>query len=94
MSNPFPHKLTDQIMALPFQIYMMATEMPNVPAAQKWGAALVLLIVTLGLNAGGGNLGYGPACGGTAGRVEARSAGCAPGLMAVRRPRCPSPREC
>ena len=52
LSHPFPHKLTDPIMALPFQIYMMATEIPNVPAAQKWGAALVLLLVTLGLNAG------------------------------------------
>jgi ABC-type phosphate transport system permease subunit len=30
----------------------MATEIPNVPPEQKWGAALVLVVVTLGLNLG------------------------------------------
>jgi phosphate transport system permease protein len=52
MTDPFPHKLTDPIMALSYQIYVMATEIPNVPPEQKWGAALVLVVVTLGLNLG------------------------------------------
>lgn len=52
LSDPYPNKLTDPIMALPYQIYVMATEIPNLPAEQKWAAALVLVVVTLGLNLG------------------------------------------
>jgi phosphate transport system permease protein len=52
MTDPFPHKLTDKIMVLSYQIYVMATELPHVPPEQKWGAALALVLVTLGLNLG------------------------------------------
>ncbi|NLO74578.1 MAG: phosphate ABC transporter permease PstA [candidate division WS1 bacterium] len=52
LTDPFPSKLTDPIMALPYQIYVMATEIPNLPPEQKWAGALVLLVVTLGLNLG------------------------------------------
>lgn len=50
LTDPFPKSLLSPVLALPYQIYVMATEVPNVPPEHKWGAALVLVLVVLGLN--------------------------------------------
>ncbi len=50
LTRPFPTSLKEPVLALPYQIYVMATEVPNVPPERKWGSALVLVIVVLGLN--------------------------------------------
>jgi phosphate transport system permease protein len=50
LTHPFPHSLRDPILALPYQIYVMATEVPNLPPERKWGTALVLVVVVLGVN--------------------------------------------
>lgn len=50
LTRPFPASLKDPVLALPYQIYVMATEVPNMPPERKWGSALVLLVVVLGLN--------------------------------------------
>lgn len=50
LTKPFPSSLRDPVLALPYQIYVMATEVPNVPPEHKWGAALMLVLLVLGLN--------------------------------------------
>lgn len=47
-----PRSVYDQVMALPYHLYVIATQVPNAPAAMQWGTALVLLILVLGLNSG------------------------------------------
>lgn len=50
LTNPYPRSLLDEIQALPYQLYVMATEAPGVTDATKWATALVLVIVVLGMN--------------------------------------------
>ncbi len=47
-----PTSVYDQAMALPYQLYSIATQVPNAPPSMKWGTALVLLLLVLGLNLG------------------------------------------
>ncbi|MCL4296099.1 MAG: phosphate ABC transporter permease PstA [Anaerolineae bacterium] len=44
-SSPF-----DQVMALPYHLYVISTQVPGMPAQQQYGTALVLLILVLSLN--------------------------------------------
>ncbi len=45
-----PSSAHDQFMALPYHLYIMATQATNAPEKIPWGTALVLLILVLGLN--------------------------------------------
>lgn len=50
----FPRSVYDQVMALPYHLYVLATQHPN-PATVRptaYGTALVLLLLVLGLNMG------------------------------------------
>lgn len=47
-----PHSIFDQAMALPYHLFIIATQVPDVPPQAKWGTALVLLLLVLGLNLG------------------------------------------
>ncbi len=42
--------LFNQIMALPYHLYTISTQVPKAPDTVKWGTALVLLILVLGMN--------------------------------------------
>jgi phosphate transport system permease protein len=44
-SSPF-----DQVMALPYHLYVISTQVPGMPSQQQYGTALVLLILVLSLN--------------------------------------------
>ncbi len=50
LTNPYPKSVFDPILVLPYQLFVMATEVPNVPAPTKWATALVLVAVVLGIN--------------------------------------------
>jgi phosphate transport system permease protein len=50
MTHPFPKSVFDGILALPYQLFVMVTETPNVRPETKWAMALVLILVVLGLN--------------------------------------------
>ena len=50
LTHPYPNSVFAPILALPYQLYVMATEVPNVPQSTKWGSALVLVLLVLGLN--------------------------------------------
>ena len=50
LSHPFPRSLFDEILVLPYQLFVMATEAPNVTIEQKWATAFVLVVLVLGLN--------------------------------------------
>jgi phosphate transport system permease protein len=45
-----PKSLKDQIMALPYHLYVVATQLPDAPARIQWGTALALLLIVLTLN--------------------------------------------
>jgi phosphate transport system permease protein len=45
-----PISPTDRFMALPYQIYIYATQIPDMPKERMWGAALVLLVIVLCAN--------------------------------------------
>ncbi len=45
-----PESLFDQAMALPYHLYVISTQIPNIPASQRYGTALVLLLLVLSLN--------------------------------------------
>ena len=45
-----PHSIFDQAMALPYHLYVISTQIPNIPAQQRYGTALVLLLLVLSLN--------------------------------------------
>lgn len=45
-----PRSVFDQAMALPYHLYIMSTQVPNVPPRIQWGTALTLLIIVLGMN--------------------------------------------
>jgi phosphate transport system permease protein len=50
LSDPFPDSLRDPILALPYQLYVMATEAPGVSLETKWATATVLVLLVLGMN--------------------------------------------
>ena len=50
LSNPFPQTVFDPIIAMPFQLYVTATEQPHVDPAFTWAMAFVLVALVLGLN--------------------------------------------
>ncbi|HBT20257.1 MAG TPA: phosphate ABC transporter permease PtsA [Peptococcaceae bacterium] len=45
-----PRSIFDQVMALPYHLYVISTTVPNVPEHMAFGSALVLLIIVGGLN--------------------------------------------
>ena len=50
LSDPFPDSLKDPVLALPYQLYVMATEAPGVTIETKWATATVLVLLVLGMN--------------------------------------------
>ncbi len=42
-----PNSILDQVMALPYHLYVLVTQVSNAPEDKKWGTALVLLIIVL-----------------------------------------------
>ena len=45
-----PQSVFDQAMALPYHLYVISTQIPNIPQTQRYGTALVLLLLVLALN--------------------------------------------
>jgi len=45
-----PHSLFDQAMALPYHLYVISTQVPNVDEKIRYGTALVLLVMVLFMN--------------------------------------------
>ena len=45
-----PHSIFDQAMALPYHLYVISTQIPNIPPAQRYGTAFVLLVLVLSFN--------------------------------------------
>jgi phosphate transport system permease protein len=47
-----PHSVFDQVMALPYHLYILSTQLPDVDAVKpmQYGTALVLVALVLGLN--------------------------------------------
>lgn len=45
-----PRSPLDQTMALPYQLYVISTQVPGMPAKIQYGTALVLLVLVLSLN--------------------------------------------
>jgi phosphate transport system permease protein len=50
LTHPYPKSAFDPIVALPYQLFVMTTEVPGIPEATKWGTAVVLVTLVLGLN--------------------------------------------
>jgi phosphate transport system permease protein len=44
-----PHSISDQTMALPYHLYVIATQVPGMPLSIQYGTALVLLLLVLSL---------------------------------------------
>jgi phosphate transport system permease protein len=44
-----PHSASDQTMALPYHLYVIATQVPGMPLSIQYGTALVLLLLVLSL---------------------------------------------
>jgi len=44
-----PHSIFDQTMALPYHLYVISTQVPNMPLSIQYGTALVLLMIVLSL---------------------------------------------
>lgn len=47
-----PDSIYSKVMALPYHLYIMSTQVPNAPEHIKWGTALVLLLVVLAASLG------------------------------------------
>jgi phosphate transport system permease protein len=45
-----PHSIFDQVMALPYHLYIISTQIPNMPKNVIYGTALVLLMMVLTMN--------------------------------------------
>lgn len=45
-----PGGIHDQVMALPYHVYALATQVPGAPPRLKWGTALVLLAFVMAVN--------------------------------------------
>ncbi|MFP3903570.1 MAG: phosphate ABC transporter permease PstA [Armatimonadota bacterium] len=50
LTDPYPDGLLDPILVLPYNLYVMATEAPDVTEEMKWATALVLVLLVLFLN--------------------------------------------
>jgi phosphate transport system permease protein len=50
LTHPFPNSVFDPIVALPYQLFVMATEVPGIPEATKWATAVVLVGIVLAFN--------------------------------------------
>jgi phosphate transport system permease protein len=50
LTDPFPTSVFDEIVALPYQLFVMTTEIPGLPEETKWATAVVLVTVVLALN--------------------------------------------
>lgn len=46
-----PGSIFDQVMALPYHLYVLSTQVPNVDSEIRYGTALVLLVIVLLMNA-------------------------------------------
>ena len=45
-----PRTPLDQAMALPYHLYVISTQIPNIPENYRYGTALVLILLVLGVN--------------------------------------------
>lgn len=45
-----PHSVFDQVMALPYHLYIISTQIPNVPKSLSYGTALVLIMLVTLMN--------------------------------------------
>ncbi len=45
-----PNSIFDQVMALPYHLYVLSTQVPNVSIQTRYGTALVLLFLVLSMN--------------------------------------------
>ena len=45
-----PHSIFDQVMALPYHLYVLSTQVPHVSGTVRYGTALVLLMMVLSMN--------------------------------------------
>ncbi|MBI3946701.1 MAG: phosphate ABC transporter permease PstA [Armatimonadetes bacterium] len=45
-----PHSVFDPVMALPYHLYIISTQVPDAPPRIQWGTAVVLLMLVLGMN--------------------------------------------
>ncbi len=45
-----PHSIFDQVMVLPYHLYVLSTQVPNVKPHLQYGTALVLVVIVLVLN--------------------------------------------
>ena len=45
-----PHSVLDQCMALPYHLYVISTQVPNVKPSIQYGTALVLILLVLAMN--------------------------------------------
>lgn len=45
-----PRSVFDKCMALPYHLYIIATQVPDAPPRIQWGTALTLLLLVLGMN--------------------------------------------
>ncbi len=45
-----PDSIFDQVMALPYHLYVISTQVPNVDPKVRYGTALVLLLIVLSMN--------------------------------------------
>ncbi len=50
LRDPYPTSLFDEMVAMPYQLYVMASEAPGVPIENKWATAFVLVALVLSLN--------------------------------------------
>lgn len=48
---PFlPTGIFDQVMALPYHLFVISTQVPNMPLSNMYGTLLVLVVITIGFN--------------------------------------------
>lgn len=45
-----PHGVLDKVMALPYHLFVLSTQVPDAPESYKYGTALVLVALVLGIN--------------------------------------------
>lgn len=45
-----PRSIFDQVMALPYHLYIISTQVPDAPPRIQWGTAVVLLMLVLSMN--------------------------------------------
>ncbi len=50
LTHPIPHSPFDPILALPYQLFVMATEAPGIEESTKWATAVALVALVLSMN--------------------------------------------